>query len=210
MINDINPRDLERLSASLDAVLSPRERARLDQRLSAEPALARALSELQRTRELLRRAPQRKVPRQFTLTAQMLGAANKAPMGGWSSLSLVSAVATLLLVVVFAGDFWANGSPSFGEPSFGAATSASEEAPQALMAEVPTESIEAGGDAAALPTETLDLYAQADDSSRQIKDEGEPFDLRGFMASYARPIELGLALVALGAASVVWLRRRRR
>jgi anti-sigma factor RsiW len=100
----LNPRDFEALSAYVDGALDARQHAALEARLKAEPALTQALRQLQSTRALLRRAPQRKAPRNFTLTRQMAGEHQRG-----FSYGFASAVATLLLVVVTAGDLLAGG-----------------------------------------------------------------------------------------------------
>lgn len=96
----IFPDDWEILSAYLDGQLSDREMTQLRQRLDAQPELQRALDELQRTKMVLRSAPRRRVPRNFTLTPAMVPTPKPwyrlAP-----TLSFASALAFLLLVLSF-------------------------------------------------------------------------------------------------------------
>lgn len=96
----IFPDDWEILSAYLDGQLSDRESSQLRQRLDAQPELQRALDELQRTKAVLRSAPRRRVPRNFTLTPAMVPVPKPwfrlAPM-----LSFASALAFVLLVLSF-------------------------------------------------------------------------------------------------------------
>ncbi len=104
MTEQISTRDWERLSAYLDHDLEAGRRATLEERLRTEPALQRALERLQRTRDLLRRAPQARVPRSFTLTPAMAGQTKS-----WLAtlnLNAVSALASLMLVVVLLGDLF--------------------------------------------------------------------------------------------------------
>ena len=61
-------RDVQQLSAYLDGQLKPSEAARLESRLQSEPGLASIFEELRQTRSLLRQLPQRRAPRNFTLT----------------------------------------------------------------------------------------------------------------------------------------------
>lgn len=206
MNKGLSARDLELVSAYLDNALPPEERAAFEQRLKAEPALAHALTDLEGTRILLRRAPQRRAPRSFALRADMVSAPQKTIFGGWTSLNLVSAAATLVLMLIFAGDIWANRLLLVG-----AAAPAAEEFPQALMTEEP-----AAEDAVLTPTPTepttegageIDLYA-AEGAERQTKDVGAPFNLRFFLINYARTLEIGLAFLAVGAGLVAWWRRR--
>jgi len=95
------PDDWEILSAYLDGQLSSREMDKVRQRLEAQPDLQRALDELQRTRAVLRAAPRRRAPRNFTLSPAMVPQRRR-----WLSLtpvfSFASALAVVLLVVSFA------------------------------------------------------------------------------------------------------------
>lgn len=203
MITGVSPRDLEQLSALLDNALDARQRAALETRLKSDAALAAGLKQLESTRTLLRRAPQRRAPRNFTLTPAMAGQ-RPASASGWNSLNFVSAIASLLLVVVLAGDLWANGAIASG-----AAAPAAEEAPQALMAAeaAPTLTEEAAGDAAT-PTEQLELYTLPQEGERQLKEPA--FDARTFLIENARPLEFGLATVAAVSGIAALLLRRRR
>lgn len=96
----IFPDDWETLSAYLDGQLSDRESSQLRQRLDAQPELQRALDELQRTKMVLRSAPRRRVPRNFTLTPAMVPTPKP-----WFRLvpilSFASALAFILLVLSF-------------------------------------------------------------------------------------------------------------
>src|ERR1035437_6362001 len=110
-------RDLEQLSAYLDGQLSQSSRARLEIRIQSDPALASALEELRQTRTILRRTPQRRAPRNFTLTPGMAGIRPPVPRLV-PVLSWASAVATLFFIFTL-------GAGLVGQLSFGvAATSA--------------------------------------------------------------------------------------
>lgn len=67
----LSPKDWILLSSYLDDELDPREKARVEARLQEQPALREALASLQRTKAVLRRAPARRVPHNFTLPASM-------------------------------------------------------------------------------------------------------------------------------------------
>jgi hypothetical protein len=90
-------RDMEALSAYLDGQISPSERTRLEKRVQSDAALAAALQEFSQTRALLRRTPQRRAPRNFTLTPRMAGIRppmpRLVPVFSWAS-----AVAMLLVI----------------------------------------------------------------------------------------------------------------
>ncbi|MGH2583093.1 MAG: anti-sigma factor family protein [Anaerolineales bacterium] len=199
---DLSTRELEQISAYLDDRLSPREKSSVESRLDSEPKFAEAGQQLERTRALLRRIPQRRFPRNFTLTPQMLGlAARPMRMRGWTSLNLVSAIAGALLIAVLIGDFSVNGLPAFGLPAAGEA-----EEPMALMA------AEAATEEAITEEPPADLASPgAEDTAgeRQMK-EVAPFDWRLFFSQYARSIELILAAVLLGSLGVAWQQRRSR
>lgn len=207
MKSGISPRDFERLSAYLDDALEAKDRSQLDRRLDAEPALASALKDLDGTRALIRRVPQRRARRSFTLTPAMAGVERKRAVGGWISLNLVSAVATLMLVVVLAGDLWAGGFLASG-----AGAPAADEAPQAFLAQ---ESVMKASETATpglagdtvQETEEIDLYSAPE--AGRLADENAPLELRTFMLENARQLEIGLGLIAILAGLLAWRARQR-
>lgn len=71
-------RDLKELSAYLDGELNASAQQRMKDRLARDPELATALDELRQSRAVLRRTPQRRSPRNFTLSSQMV--AKRPPM----------------------------------------------------------------------------------------------------------------------------------
>ncbi len=99
----ITDRDYETLSAYMDGQLSPGERRKLEERMRARPDLRIALEDMRRMRALLRQAPRRRAPRNFTLTPAMVGEPRKRPFA-WTNLfpalSFTSAIAALALVVI--------------------------------------------------------------------------------------------------------------
>jgi anti-sigma factor RsiW len=99
-------RDVEKLSAYLDGQLKSSEVARLESRLQSDPELASILVELRQARGLLRRLPQRRAPRNFTLTPKMVG--QKPPMPRtYPVFRFATVLATLLLFFTFATNFMA-------------------------------------------------------------------------------------------------------
>jgi hypothetical protein len=106
-------RDIERLSAWLDGQLPQAEKTRLESRIGADPELAAALEEMRQARALLRRTPQRRAPRNFTLTPKMAGVRPPVPRAA-PVLSWASAAAMLLFVFTL-------GANLLGQFSFGAA-----------------------------------------------------------------------------------------
>ncbi len=117
-------RDLEQISAYLDGQLSQSDRTRLELRIQSDQALASALEELRQTRAFLRRTPQRRAPRNFTLTPRMAGirppVPHLVPVFSWAS-----AVAMLLFIFTL-------GAGLVGQLSFREAASMPAPAPFAL------------------------------------------------------------------------------
>ena len=106
MTQTLSFRDVEKLSAYLDGQLKPSEIARLEARLQTDPQLASILKEMRQARGILRQLPQRRAPRNFTLTPKMVG--TKPPMPRtYPVFRLASALATLLLFFTFATNFMA-------------------------------------------------------------------------------------------------------
>lgn len=93
----MNFRDVELLSAYLDGRLGPSDAARLETRLSADPNLKATLEGLRETRGLLRRLPQRKAPRNFRLTPQMVGIRPPEPRA-YPVFRLATALAGILFL----------------------------------------------------------------------------------------------------------------
>lgn len=103
MTTSISRRDWELLSTYLDDALDAGQKEQLVARLESSSEFRKALDELRSTRQLLRLVPQARPPRHFTLTREMLAARK----GFWSqalSLNLLSAAATIMLVIVIIGD----------------------------------------------------------------------------------------------------------
>jgi hypothetical protein len=98
----ISPRDLEYLSLYLDKQLSPDEQRRLEKRLQENQPLRQLLDELRETRRVLRAVPKARAPRNFTLTPQMIGSRAHRPV--YPALGFVSALASILFILVFVGD----------------------------------------------------------------------------------------------------------
>lgn len=114
----ISPKEWILLSSYLDDELNPREKARVEARLQAEAELRDALESLRRTKEVLRRAPVRRAPRNFTLPASMAQARPSPTLRLVPALRLSSAVAALAAVFLMV-------STLMGGFSFGAQMAAS-------------------------------------------------------------------------------------
>jgi len=96
----MNQRDLELLSAYLDGQLNPSDSARLEARFKSDLQLVSVLNDLRATRNLLRKLPERKAPRNFTLTRKMVGQNPPLPRA-YPVFRLATALATLLFVFSF-------------------------------------------------------------------------------------------------------------
>ncbi|MDK2982052.1 MAG: hypothetical protein PWQ55_2399 [Chloroflexota bacterium] len=92
------------LSAYLDGELSAREKRQVEEKLQQDPASRTALEGLRRTRQVLRHTPLKSVPRNFTLTEDML---RKPLLPSFTRMfSYSAALAGLLLVVVLGLDLF--------------------------------------------------------------------------------------------------------
>jgi hypothetical protein len=158
MKNDISNRDIELLSAYLDHELSPKEQARVEERLQTNPHFRSILGELHQNRAALRSLPRLRAPRNFTLSPEIAGIKPKKHV--YPVFGLVSALSSLLLILVLAGDFLVNPAlitsrPPAEQPDMLAATAEIAEAmdtymekelediPSSLAAEEPVGAAEA-------------------------------------------------------------------
>jgi hypothetical protein len=105
--SNVSLRDWQALSSYLDRQLDDRQHARLEMRLRDDPLLRSALDELRRTQVILRGVPKPRRRRNFTLTAEMV-VARKKPSLAFPAMSLASALAGILFLVVFVGDLLIN------------------------------------------------------------------------------------------------------
>ncbi len=113
-------RDVEQLNAYLDGELDATQRRRLESRLGSDPELKSILDELREARMVLRRLPQRRAPRNFTLTPKMAGVKPPLPRA-YPVFRYASAFAAILLFLSYASNFL----PRFSMP-MGAAAPAME------------------------------------------------------------------------------------
>jgi len=112
----MNQRDLEILSSYLDGQLTPSDSARLEARLKSDPELVSVLDDLRAARTLLRKLPQRRAPRNFTLTRKMVGLNPPLPRA-YPAFRFVTTIATLLFFFTFGVNTLA---PQFAQaPAFG-------------------------------------------------------------------------------------------
>ncbi|MDX2138989.1 MAG: hypothetical protein SF123_12940 [Chloroflexota bacterium] len=97
----MNERDLELLSAYLDNTLTAEARSAVDARLLTDAPLRRELDTLRETKLLISGLPQLKAPRDFTLTAAMVGGrARTLPVILSPWVSALSAAAAVIMTVL--------------------------------------------------------------------------------------------------------------
>jgi len=184
MSTHISRRDRELLSAYLDGALKEAEITKLELRLQTEADLTAALDDLRKLKSILRSSPQARPPRHFTLSQDMLAEGRESFWGSLLSLNLVTAVASLLLVIVLIGDIGGfvvptglisesapaeaftesedaseNVSPAADEALESAASEPEQDLADDAVADLQAEDAEAG--AAARSEEDVDLAAGA-------------------------------------------------
>jgi hypothetical protein len=153
----ISSRDLKSLSLFLDGQLSKAGRQRLESRLQGDQALRHALNELRQTRALLRRTPQARAPHNFTLTPEMIGIKERRPV--FPVMGFVSALASILFVLVLAGDLLGRGTSSTKQVAMQSMPMLEAAAPTPGIGEEKRAQSEIGN--ASTPSETQSEDAQA-------------------------------------------------
>ena len=172
----MNQRDLELLSSYLDGQLKAAESTRLETRLKSDPELASAFNDLRAARTLLRKLPQRRAPRNFTLTRKMVGQNPPLPRA-YPFFRFATAIATLLFIFsVGLNSVGTLAHPAYGMggggapeiQSYAAATQApatqapAAQAPALAATQAPaTEAPTFLAPMAPLPTQTLEATDQA-------------------------------------------------
>ena len=99
----LSSREWQLLSASLDGELSKKDQKRADRLLSDHPAAEPSIEKLRYGKTVLKLLPVRKVPRNFTVSAEEVGKSITPALVG--VLRHASAVSVALLAVVLAFDF---------------------------------------------------------------------------------------------------------
>ncbi|HEU5098860.1 MAG TPA: hypothetical protein VFU22_07575 [Roseiflexaceae bacterium] len=135
----LNDADLDLLSAYIDRQLDDGERAALEQRLSAEPALRGALEELRATVALLRDLEPLKPPRSFTIAA---AAPRRAWLFPWPAIG--SALVAMVCLLTFSFVLMRAGGQG-GSAASAPAPAAMEAAAATAMPAAPAEAPVAGG-----------------------------------------------------------------
>ncbi|MFQ5826923.1 MAG: anti-sigma factor family protein [Dehalococcoidia bacterium] len=92
------------LSPYIDGRLTPKEQRELEEHLAACEACREELRALEVTVKLMRRLPQVAPPRSFAIAPERPLPPIRGLWGAWGGLRVATAMVTLLLVLVFAGD----------------------------------------------------------------------------------------------------------
>jgi anti-sigma factor RsiW len=100
-------RDVETLTAYLDRQLDSTQRQRLESRLQTDPEWKVTLDALRESRSVLRKLPQRRAPRNFTLTLKMAGIKPPLPRA-YPILRFASAFAGFLFLFAYAANLLPN------------------------------------------------------------------------------------------------------
>jgi len=98
-----NFREIALLSSYLDEELNTTEAAQLEARLPSDPELVSVLNDLRAARDILRKLPARKTPRNFVLTRKMVGLKPPLPRS-YPIFRFSTALATILLAISFAAN----------------------------------------------------------------------------------------------------------
>jgi hypothetical protein len=96
----LSPKEWQLISAYLDDQVSPRERIQIEKRLASEDAFRQAMQSLRQTRAVIRAMPRRRVPRNFTLTPEMVPVKRKSLL--FPVLRYSSAFAAIASILLFA------------------------------------------------------------------------------------------------------------
>lgn len=96
-----NFREIEQLSAYLDGQLEEKESKQVESRLHSDPELTSVFNDLRAARNILRKLPARKAPRNFTLTHRMVSLNPPLPKT-YPFFRFATAFAALLLLTTFA------------------------------------------------------------------------------------------------------------
>ena len=131
-------RELASLSAYLDGELNPADSQVLVARLQQEPDLRAQLEKLRRIKLTVGYLPHLRAPRNYTLTPEMVAVRKKKTTPFLASFRLASALAAILLVVLFGAEFLLTSGPlaspqTASAPMMEAAVMLDEAEPQPLI-----------------------------------------------------------------------------
>ncbi len=194
----------ELFSAYLDDQLDAGERARLEEQLAADPALQAELETLRQTVMLVRDLPTIPIPRNFILprtVARPRPAPAARPRRAWAAplLTAATAFASLIFVVVLAGDLLLSGA---GGLAYAPAAERQAGPPQLALESSPNgQEVEAGEvvSDATLPVEVSPPAAEAPVEAppdAAAGGGGEELEAEGITPADAAPTVTSLAMPA--------------
>lgn len=114
----MNNRDLELLSIYLDGQLNESDSNLLESRITSDHELNSVLADLRTARNILRKLPKRKVPRNFILTRKMVGLNPPLPRS-YSFFQFTTAFTSVLLMLTFAANILAPQLSYVAAPAYG-------------------------------------------------------------------------------------------
>lgn len=181
MTKRISDREWRDLSAYLDGQLSPKETARLEKTLQERADFRAALEDLKATRMILRSQPKLRAPRNFTLSAEVLGIQRQAKPARQPAFTFgfASALASVMLVLVIAGELLFSGQPMAAAPLAVEVVTfqmASEQAPALELAqpEAPAELRSAPEEMPAVTEAVVAEMEAGDASNKSLLPGAEP------------------------------------
>ena len=160
----LSPGDWQKCSDYFDRQMDAAGRADFEARLRLEPALRENMEDLRRLRMALRSQPRIRVRKNFTLTPQLVGRKpTRSTWGMFQSLRLATVLASVMLVLVIAGDLLSNRMMQAPATSDMALTFQAANAPEAAVeGAVPAEPAPESRKAAPPPSEIeAEIVAQA-------------------------------------------------
>jgi len=198
-------RDWRNLSAYLDDALPPRQQQAFERQMETRPELRRKLRQMEQSRAMIRALPPLRAPRNFTLQAHMLPA--RPGMRAYPILRLASVLASVLFVVLLAGDLFGgamqSSAPAMQQKSV--ASDAVTEAPMELMAapEAPPLSDQNFVSGAEQPTEVISERALSPTPTIT------PSPVPARLPNPHQMGEVALAVLALLTGGAAWVLHRR-
>jgi len=216
-------RDVELLSAYLDGLLSPSDSARLESHLSSDASLRAAMDDLRAARGLLHQLPQRRAPRNFTLTPKMAGIKPPEPRA-YPTLRFATVLATLLFVATFVinglapavnSSFAAAPAPAYGYGGSGGGSAesapqgapAATEAPNLPFAAISPTEVTPSANQFLAPTATAPTEAPSTKSAAPGLGNGAPSRVPN-EAPVPFVWQIGLAIITVIFGAAAWLIRR--
>jgi len=182
MTKQLSAQEFENLSAYLDGELTSQEQSRLEHSLEQSSEMRQALDELRRTRIILRSASRLRAPRNFTLTAEMVGSVKpvRKPFFAFNALRFSSAMASILFVLTIIGEWFTFSGPLAAPVAMQSELASQAESlpPEAALLPAPTSA----------PAELRQMVTQAP-SAKGFEPTPEPPMPTAEISMFAQPAE---------------------